>query len=144
MVLIFKVIVLTVIWCLGLKIVLSQGMVLEKIGKFITHKVEVEHKKIYEPIGYCEFCMPSIHTLFGIAFGLASKTISFSWNIVILYPIFVMGSSFLTGIIWNAYGFLKTKQSLAESQIKLTDKQEEVTHFEVRDRKANYYQSNKR
>lgn len=144
MILIIKVVVFTVIWCLGLKIVLSEGMVFEKIGKFITDKVEVEHKKIYEPLGYCEFCMPSIHTLFGIAFALASNTINLSWNIAILYPIFVMASSFLTGVIWNIYGFLKTKQALAESQIKLTDKKEELTHFKIKDRKEKHYQANKK
>lgn len=144
MILIIKVIALTVIWCLGLKVALSEGMIFEKIGQFLNHKVEVENKKIFKAIGQCEFCMPSIHTLFGIAFGLASKTIIFSWNIVILYPIFVMGASFTTGVIWNLFSYLNTKKELAESQIKLTDKQEELTHFEIKDRKAKHYQANKK
>lgn len=144
MILIFKVITITVLWCLGLKVALSEGMIFEKIGKFFNDKVEVENKKIFKPIGQCEFCMPSIHTLFGIAFGLASKTISFSWNIVILYPIFVTGASFITGVTWSLFSYLNTKKELVESQIKLTNKQEEVTHFEIKDRKAKHYQANKK
>lgn len=143
--LVFIVVFFTVVWCLGLKIVFSDGMILEKVGQWLTKKVEVENKKIYEPLGYCEFCMPSIHTLVGITFALCSNLICFTWNIVILYPIFVMASSFLTGVIWNAYGYMKTKQSLTEQKIKYIDKKEQLAHFKVSDKKKKHYeQINKR
>lgn len=94
---------ITTIWCLGMKIITSQNMIFEKIGNFAHQKVE-EGKLIYDPLIACEWCMPSIHSLFGYFFAVVLGIItSFSWRLVIIYPLVAIGASVGTGFIWNAY-----------------------------------------
>ena len=99
----FKLIILTTIWCLGMKILTAQGMLLEKLGNY-AHKKVSEGKLIYDPLIACEFCMPSIHSLFGYFFAVVLGMVThFSWALVLIYPLVAMGSSIGCGFIWSAY-----------------------------------------
>lgn len=93
---IFCTIFCTVSLCLGMKILTTEGMLLEKIGVWAENK-----GKWVEPLVRCEWCMPSVYTL--ISFFLLT-------HIGIIYPgiwmaysylVIVAASSFLNGVLWN-------------------------------------------
>lgn len=110
MILIIKLIFLTSIWVLGIKISTANDMVLEKLSIYGQKKIESGHK-IVEALIICEWCMPSIHSLIGYLFAIGIGFISeFSWSLVVIYPIIVMGSSLTCGIIWNAYMLMNSKK----------------------------------
>jgi len=118
-----ELVLLTVIWCLGMKILTSEGMLLEKLGDFAHKKVE-EGKLIYDPIIACEWCMPSIHSLFGYFFGVVLGIITvFSWRLVIIYPLVAIGASVGTGFIWNAYLTMNRFKERNEAQTFYYDNQ---------------------
>ena len=101
MIVIFQLILITTIWCLGVKIVTAEGMALEKLGRWAEKKVN-EANKIYEPLLTCHFCLPSIHSLFGYAFAVGIGVIAeFEWKLVFMWPLVVMGSSVLCGCMWE-------------------------------------------
>lgn len=104
MILLFKLILLTFIWVMGIKIVTSEGMLLEKLGKWGEKKVDEGHK-IFNAIIVCPWCLPSIHSIFGygFAFGLGVLPLIWDWKLLIMWPLVVMGSSFLCGNVWNLY-----------------------------------------
>lgn len=122
MLLLLKLILLTSIWCLGVKIVTSPGMLLHQIGEYGERKVE-EGKRIFEAIVVCEFCLPSIHSLFGYFFAIVLGIIPcFSWVFVLIYPLVAIGSSIVSGFTWTAYKTLVNYRDLAESKIDFYDK----------------------
>lgn len=103
MIMLLKLISLTTIWCLGIKILTSEGMLLDKLGKYAHKKVD-EGKIIFDPLLACEFCLPSIHSLVGYSFAISLGIIThFSWSLIFIYPLVAMGSSIGCGFIWNAY-----------------------------------------
>ena len=121
MILLLKLIAITTIWCLGIKILTADGMVLSKVGKFARKKIK-EGQIIYEPLVSCEFCLPSIHSLVGYVFGVSIGVITgFSMSLVFMYPLVAMGSSIATGFIWNAYQTMMAAKDLSEVKIEFYD-----------------------
>lgn len=103
MIILFKLITLTVIIVLALKISLSQGMIFEKAGDWLESKVNAGYK-IFD-LFICEWCMPSLQvfTAHAFAFGLGVLPFEFNWQLVIRYPLVVFASSFLSGNLFNLY-----------------------------------------
>lgn len=88
---------------MGVKIVMSKGMLLEGLGDFFERKVE-EGYKIFE-LFICPWCM---NTLFSVvahvfAFGLYIMPFEFNWQLLIRWPLIICGASFVSGNIWNLY-----------------------------------------
>lgn len=98
-----KLIGITVILVLGLKIAMSEGMLLEKVGKFFEKKIEEGSKWV--ELFYCQWCMGTLHGIAAhfFAFGLGVIPFEWNWQLLIRYPLIVMGSSIIAGNIWNIY-----------------------------------------
>lgn len=128
MILLLKLIIITVIWVLGFKIVTSEGMLLEAIGKYADSKKSL----IWQPLVNCIWCMPSIHSLVGyvLAAGIGIIT-NFSWHLVFMYPLVVMGSSFMAGFLFNVNECVDTASSYFSNA-------GEKEYLEVKDRKIAY------
>ena len=115
MFLLFELITICVIWCIGIKIVTSQGMVLEKLGEWAEKKVE-DGYRIYEPLLVCPYCMPSIHTAIAIGFSFGMGVIdTWSWHLLFMYPIVAMASSFINGFLWKAHQKQNAEHEFLES-----------------------------
>lgn len=128
MTLLIKLIIITVIWVLGFKIVTSEGMLLESVGKYAENKKSA----IWQPLVNCIWCMPSIHSLagYGLAVGIGVITV-FSWHLVFMYPLVVMGSSFLSGFLYN----LNECTDMASLYFRNAGEKE---YLEVKDKKKAY------
>ena len=124
-----KIIFLTSVWVLGLTIVTQPEMALGEFRRW----AEIKRRAIFEPIILCEWCMPSIHSLIGFAFAFALHVIpfKFSWDYVLMYPLVVMGSSFVCGMLWNSWKLLEVKISYFSNI-------EKLAHYDVADRKSRY------
>lgn len=104
MVLLFSLIAICSIWVLGLKIVTSGGMMLGRIGEYAEKKLYDDGVIIYAPLLVCEWCMPSIHTSIAILFAYFIGVIDhFSVRLLAYYPLVVMGSSLVSGLVWQYY-----------------------------------------
>lgn len=122
--LLLKLIVLTSIWCLGIKIATAEGMVLERLGNYASKKVN-EGKIIFDPLINCEWCLPSIHSLFGYAFALGIGLINtFSWKLVVMYPLVVIGSSVVCGLTWTVYQMVNAIKEMNNVGIEYYHKEE--------------------
>lgn len=109
MALLFQLIALTSIWVLGLTIVTQEGMLLYSIREWAEKKKE-DGYVLTEPLILCHWCMPSLHGVMGYIFALAIGILSnFRWELVVMYPLVVMGSSLVNGLIWSAYRFMAEK-----------------------------------
>lgn len=102
MIIIFKIILILTIWCLGVKIVTANGMLLQWLGEWGEEQVDKGYK-IFEAIIVCPFCLPSVHSILGYAFAYGLGLIELDWKLLIMWPIVVMGSSILSGFTWTAY-----------------------------------------
>jgi hypothetical protein len=132
----FKIIIVTSIWILGLTICTQKKMVLYFIRDYLTDENGNARRKIYEPLIVCHWCMPSIHSVFGISFSIILGFVSPSWNLAIMYPLIVMGSSITVGLVWQIYLVLdKTYEHLTQT--------EQLAYFEVKKQKQNYQKQNK-
>lgn len=133
MILLFKFILITTIWCVGVMICTADGMIMYKIRVYAKNKID-SGAKHYEALVYCPWCLPSVHSivgyLFSILLGIVSK---FEWSIFFMYPLVVMGSSLLTGIIWSIHNLIDAK-----TQYYLNA--EKLAYFEIRDRKNKYHE----
>ena len=98
--LLFSLIAITSIWCLGIKIVTSEGMLGEKVGQWAQKKYD-EGSKLIEPVIYCHWCMPSTHSLIGFLFGWGIGLFEWHWGVIWYYPLVVAGASILNGILWK-------------------------------------------
>jgi hypothetical protein len=121
MLLLLKLIALTSIWVLGLKIVTSEGMILSKWADYGKKKVE-EGKLIFEPLIVCEWCMPSIHSLFGYGFAFALGILPVSWALLFIYPLVVMGSSIVAGLTWGSYKTMMAYADLVDAKTEFYDR----------------------
>lgn len=103
MIILFKLITLTVIIVLALKISLSQGMLFEKVGDWLESKVNAGYKMF--DLFICQWCMPSLQvfTAHAFAFGLGILPCEFNWQLLIRLPLVVFASSFVSGNLWNIY-----------------------------------------
>ena len=106
MIVLFELIVLTSIWNLGIEIILSDGMALEKVRRW----AEAKESKWYEVSVWCVWCRPSLHSVFGylaaIGFGFINV---FEWKLLVMYPFVVAGTSLISGIIWSIYKLIEIK-----------------------------------
>ena len=123
MILIIKIVMVSVAICLGLKVAMQQDMILEGFDRWLTDKVE-KGSKICKPLGYCIWCMPSIYCMVAIFFCLVAGLVELKWNLIILYPIFVMATSFIAGVLWHLWIYLTMV-------IKRGEQQEQILHFEI-------------
>lgn len=128
----FKLIALTSIWCLGLQISTSEGMVFYKFREY----AETKKGKIWKAIVLCPWCCASIHSIFGMlaAFGLG--IIDIEWLTLILWPFVIAGSSLTTGIIWQIHKYIEVKSRYYEHL-------EQSAYFDLKNRKANYQKTKK-
>lgn len=127
---IFCIIFFTSVWVLGIKIVTSPGMILEKVGEWGGKKVREGHR-IYEALLVCHYCMPSIHSIIGYSFAIGIGVVEFHWRLLISYPIVVMGSSLINGLVWG----WKDK---IDNESKYYENAEQLSHFEIKNRKREY------
>jgi len=129
MIILIKLIILTTIWCLGFKILTSDGMLLEKVGKYGKDKVD-EGKTIFDALVVCEFCLPSIHSLVGYSFAILIGVITgFSWSLIFMYPLVAIGTSISCGFIWNAYLTMNRIKDRNEAEAEYYDRMSEEHEF---------------
>lgn len=103
MILIFKLVILTVVIVLALKVAMSEKMLLERLGKYFEQKVEDGYK--FFDIFICQWCMSSLQsiTAHAFAFGLGILPFEWDWQLFIRWPIVVFSSSFISGVLWTLY-----------------------------------------
>lgn len=140
MIILLKLIILNCICVLGWKIAISDGMLLDSIGKWGDRKVEEGHK-IYDLV-VCPWCCGTAISIAAhlFAFGIGVLPLIFNWQLLIRWPLVVMGSSFICGNIWNIYETINRVRERNEIEAKFLTNQEQLSHFEIRDRKANHKQ----
>lgn len=111
-----KLIGITVVLVLGLKIAMSEGMLLEKVGKFFERKIEEGNK--WMDLFYCQWCMGTLQSIAAhfFAFGLGVIPFEWNWQLLIRYPLIVMGSSIVAGNIWNIYLMINKIRERNESE----------------------------
>lgn len=102
MIILFELILITFIIVMGLKIAMSEGMLLEKLGNYFEKKAE--EKKVFD-LFICPWCMSTLQSITAhlFAFGLGLLPFEWNWQLLIRWPLVVMGSSFLCGNVWNIY-----------------------------------------
>jgi hypothetical protein len=100
----FEIILITYIWVMGIKISTAEGMIFEKLGDYGKRKVGEGHK-IWEALVNCEWCLPSIHSVFGTAFAMGLGIIPFEINkeLFIRWPLVIIGASLISGLTWTIY-----------------------------------------
>lgn len=124
MIIILKIICLTSVWVLGLTIITQKNMALYSLRMWAEDK----SSKVYEPLILCHWCMPSIHSVVGFAFAFGIGIIhQFSIHLVIIYPLVVMGSSIVCGLVWTLYTTLDAIQ-------KYYINAEKISFFDIKDR----------
>lgn len=103
MTILFQQIVLTVIIVLGMKIAMSEGMLLEKLGRYFEQKID-EGYKIFD-LFYCQWCGGTFYGIvaYFFAFGLGLLPFEWDWQLLIRWPLITMGSSIIAGNLWNIY-----------------------------------------
>lgn len=116
MILLFKLISLTVIIVLALRVALSEGMLLERVGIWAEKKVD-EGYKIFDLL-VCTWCSGTLQSLtaHAFAFGLGILPWEFNWQLVIRWPLVVFGASFISGMLWTIYLTLNQIKDRNESQ----------------------------
>lgn len=104
MIVLLQIILLTFIWVMGVKISTAEGMIFEKLGDYAKDKIESGHK-IWEALINCEWCLPSVHSIFGHAFAFGLGIIPFEVNkeLFIRWPLVIMGTSLISGLTWTIY-----------------------------------------
>ena len=97
-----KLILITTSWCLIVKTLTHEGMILEKLGRYAEEQVR-NGKKYFEPLIHCEWCLSSLHTAIGfmIGFGLEVLPFKWSWKLLIMYLVVSISTSFISGCLWN-------------------------------------------
>lgn len=103
MILLFKLVALTVIIVLALRVALSEGMLLEKLGAYFERKVDEGHK--YFELFICPWCMGSLQSVTShfFAFGLGILPFEFNWQLLIRGILVIFASSFISGLLWTVY-----------------------------------------
>lgn len=134
-----KLVAITSVWVIGLKIATAQDMIFEKLGKWGEAKVKDGHK-IFEAVIVCQWCMPSIHSLvgYGFAFLLAVLPWRFDWKLVWMYPLVVMASSFVCGMSWLIYETINRIHDRNELQARYYDNMEQLTHWDIIERRERH------
>lgn len=125
-------ILLTSVWVFAIKISTYEDMVFERLGKWADAKVE-SGKKIYEALLTCEWCMPSVHSVFIVLpIAIFVGVIDFQYKFLALMPFVIGGASFVSGMLWNL-------TLVIIKNLSILDKTEQLKHFDVKDRKEKYF-----
>lgn len=130
---ILSIIGMTSIWVLGLTISTQSKMIFYFVRKWADTKTNIS----YEAIIKCPWCMPSLHSAIGYLFCHYTGIITFEWKMLIAYPIIVCGSSIVSGLVWTIY--LKI-----EAQRAYFTNVEQLSHFDIKDRKDNFQRNYKK
>lgn len=138
MILLLKLIGISFICVMGLKIVMSEGMLLEKLGKFFEKKID-EGNKIYD-LFYCQWCMGTLQSITAhfFAFGLGILPFEWNWQLLIRWPLVVMGTGFVSGIAWTIYQTINDIRERNQIQAKYYNNVEKLAYFDIMDRKEKY------
>lgn len=122
-----KLILITCTLVLGLKVALSDEMLLERAGKWFAAKVDSGHK-VYD-LFICPWCMGTLQSIVahGFALGLGVLPLEWSWTLLIRWPLVVMASSFISGTTWTAYETLNAikERNRIEFSIKYSSVEED-------------------
>lgn len=96
-------IAINVVLVLSMKIVMSEDMLLEKLGRFFERKID-EGYKIFD-LWYCQWCSGTFYSFPALAFSIGLGVIPFEWNwqLLIKWPLVVGGTSIIAGNLWNLY-----------------------------------------
>lgn len=115
MILLFKLILITFILVMGLKIAMSKDMLLESVGDYFEDKVK--RYKVFD-LFICPWCMSTLQSIVahGFAMGLGIIAFEWDWQLLIRWPLVVMGSSFLSGNAWNIYETINRIRERNEAQ----------------------------
>lgn len=97
-----KLIGITSLLVLGYTIITQEGMGLYSIRQWAEKKVEQGNKWV-EPIFICHWCQSSTWSLLGFLFAYGLGIISINWNLLLLYPLCVCGTSLVCGFAWNIH-----------------------------------------
>lgn len=107
--LLFELITITSIWTLGLTIASQYGRVLGFIREWADNKYEAGADWT-EPLIRCVICLPSIHAVIGYGFAVGMGLIKhFSWSLILLYPLVVMGSCLVNAIVYSLIELMDVK-----------------------------------
>ena len=125
MILLFKLIVLTYIVCMGWKIATSRGMLLEGIGEWGERMVDSGYK-LFDLI-VCPWCIATTMSIVahGFAFGLGILPFEWDVKLIIRWPLVVMGTSLLSGMTWTIY---ETINQIKDRNIREVDFYEETNN----------------
>lgn len=88
---------------MGVKIVTSEGMLLEKLGFYFEKKAD-DGCKLCE-MAICPWCLPTPCSIAAHFFAFGLGLLPFEWNyeLLIRWPLVIAGSSFICGNVWNIY-----------------------------------------
>lgn len=116
MIVLFKLIILNVIIVLALRVALSEGMILEKLGKYFEQKVE-EGYKVFD-LFMCPWCSGTLQsiTAHAFAFGLGVLPFEINVQLFIRWPLVIFGSSFVSGMCWTIYLVLKSAKDKNDAE----------------------------
>lgn len=94
---------ITVVLVLALKIVMSEDMLLERLGEFFETKIAEGNK--WPDLFYCQWCMGTLQAITAhfFAFGLGILPFEWHWQLLIRYPLIVGATSIIAGNLWNVY-----------------------------------------
>lgn len=111
----FELITLTVMITLAWKVVTGEDMLLERFGFWIKHQID-NGSRIFELL-YCPWCT-TFFTLvaFGFALGLKILPLELSLKNILLFPLTICGSSFISGNMWNLYETINRVREKNEEQ----------------------------
>lgn len=103
MILLFKLILITCILVMGLKVAMSKDMLLEKFGDYFEKKIDDGHR--FFDIFVCPWCMGTLQSIVAhfFAIGLGLLPMEWNWQLLIRWPLVFMGASFLCGMAWTIY-----------------------------------------
>lgn len=116
MIVLFKLIILTVMIVLAMRVAMSDKMLLENMGRYFERKVD-EGYKVFD-LFVCPWCSGTFFSLPAhcFAFGLGIIPFQWSWQLLIRWPLVVFGSCFISGMLWTIYLTLNQIKENSEAQ----------------------------
>lgn len=113
-----QLVAITFVLVMGLKIVMSKGMLLERLGEWFERKIDEGHK--WYDLFFCQWCMSTLCVIYAhfFAFGLGIIPFEWNWQLLIRYPLLVCAGSFLCGNAWNIYETINQIKEKNEAEAK--------------------------
>lgn len=113
-----KMILLDVMWVMGWKVATAENMVLEKVGEWGEQQVEKGYK-IFDGLIVCPWCLPNLHgVLFVVPLALMLEILPHNWywwQYAALYPFFIGGACFTSGMLWDWHLLIERKKDYYEA-----------------------------